>query len=316
VRTRDAVRVEIGAVWDRLELVDADSVLCVSSIAHSYGLVGGLLTPLARGIPVCLAGDVPSVKECLARGPTIVFGLGPLYQALVDSGDPYELRDAFRSVRLSLSAGAPLPPGLFDRFAACTGLPIRQDYGTTETGTIAIQTEDVPNPEKVGVPLSHIEVRLGTQSGESDGPDRRGEVQVRSMAVAAGYVTGGVLIPCTDEEGWYHTRDRASTGGGGELCLVGRLREPIVTVGGVVQPERVESVIRSKPGVREVVVLATRERPNRVMAVVEASDLLHREALLAWCRSHLAQHEVPAELDLRSELPRSPAGKVLQKYLV
>src|SRR5438270_522505 len=72
-------------------------------------------------------------------------------------------------------------------------------------------------PASVGRPLEHVEIRIAA-------PDS--EIQVRSAAVAVGYLVERAIVPCRDREDWYHTRDVGSLHN--ELLSVGRrLRPPI-----------------------------------------------------------------------------------------
>ena len=83
------------------------------------------------------------------------------------------------------------------------------------------------------------------------------------------------------------------------------------------RPETVENAIQALPGVRDVVALGIHDAQRRpaIKAVVVAPGLEMRE-IEDWCRRQLPPEQQPAVLELREELPRSPAGKILQKYLV
>ncbi|HLJ66953.1 MAG TPA: class I adenylate-forming enzyme family protein [Chloroflexota bacterium] len=300
VRSLDGVAREADVVAETLHLELADRVLCASSIAHSYALVGGLIAASRRGAEVILA---PAPGEAAARAaavnPSVFFGLPGSYRVLLNQPG------AFRP-RLALSAGAPLPDGLYDAFLRATGIPIRQDYGTTETGTIALDAGPEPSPHTVGHTLPHLEVDLSPV----------GEVLVRSQSVAAVYIENGQLVPALGPGGWYHTGDLGSRDAPGRLRLSGRVRPPLEVDGEVVPPERVEEMIAAHQAVREVVVLPMRAADGRpaLRAVVVAPGLTAPE-LRDWCVDRLPSAFVPAELELRDSLPYSPAGKLLRKYL-
>lgn len=298
VRSGSGVRAEIDAVARRLRLDADDIVWCTSSISHSYGLVGGLLTPLMVGASVAL-GTAPQPPPRLPI--TLLFGLAATYQAL--------LRDtatvpALATVRYALSAGAPIPAGLFDAFLAERGIPIRQDYGTTETGTISLDSFEEPSPATVGAPLDHLEWRLA----------EGGELVVRSLAVASHYLASGALVPLLDRHGWFHTGDIAAFDGT-NLRLIRRLRPLIPVPGGMIDPDHLERVLESLPGVTEAAVLSTGSwRHSGIRAVVVAASL-DAAAVLGQLRERVPPVELPDLVEVRSELPRSPAGKILRKYL-
>jgi len=298
VRSGSGVRAEIDAVAMRLRLATDDIVWCASSISHSYGLVGGLLAPLTVGAGVAL-GTAPQLPPRLPA--TLLFGLATTYQALLRDPSSAPVLTSLRSV---LSAGAPLPDGLFDAFLAERGIPIRQDYGTTETGTISLDLLHEPNPAAVGAPLDHLEWRL-VESGE---------LVVRSPAVASHYIASGTLAPALDPQGWFHTGDIAAFDGK-NLRLIRRLRPLIPVPGGVINPDHLERVLESLPGVTEAAVVPAGSGSHSALRAVVVAASLDAAAVLVQLRERVSPVELPDQVEVRSELPRSPAGKILRKYL-
>jgi acyl-CoA synthetase (AMP-forming)/AMP-acid ligase II len=197
---------------------------------------------------------------------------------------------------------------LFSRFVERFGKPIRQDYGTTETGTIAIdETIDV-REGIAGSPLEHMDVRLSGSGSE-------GEILVRSSAVSSGYLMENGLEDCRDVDGWYHTGD-IGTIEGGQLRLTSRLISPILVGEQAVEPATVERLLLTLPGVKDAAVVATLDSSGRrALKAVVVADVAVREEIEIAMRARLPASHVPAEIELLAELPRSPAGKILRKYL-
>ena len=98
-----------------------------------------------------------------------------------------------------------------------------------------------------------------------------------------------------------------------------RRRALRINVGGFkVAPEEVEAVLALYPGVREVVVLAVVDaaRGKIVRAViVPEGDLPLIADLRAFCRERLSGYKVPRVWEFRTDLPRSPLGKVLRSQV-
>jgi long-chain acyl-CoA synthetase len=322
VRKHVGVLREVEAVTARLGLSNVDRVLCASSIGHSYALVGGVLASLWAGASVRLqahARDVAWAGD--GYRPSVVFGLAITYEALLGdarakgapspppplpppAGEGSPVADA----RWILSAGAPLPEGLFSRFVERFGKPIRQDYGTTETGTIAIdETIDV-REGIAGAPLEYMEVSISGSGSE-------GEILVRSSAVSSGYLTEHGLEDCRDADGWYHTGD-IGTVERGQLRLASRLISPILVGEQAIDPGAVERLLMTLPGVKDTAVVPTLDGSGHTaLKAVVVAETLDREEIEVGLRARLPASHVPAEIELRAELPRSPAGKVLRKYL-
>ena len=86
-----------------------------------------------------------------------------------------------------------------------------------------------------------------------------------------------------------------------------------------VDPIEVQDVVLAHPKVQEAVVVGAEGRvagEELVKAVVVPSDDLDDRELMEFCRERLANFKVPQIVELREEIPKSPLGKVLRKYLV
>jgi long-chain acyl-CoA synthetase len=313
LRSRLAVRTEMDALSLALKLTEDDVVLCGSAVSHSYGCVGGLLTPLLAGASVILARTSAETQTALSDSlPSIIFGLGPSYAELVDARA--ELGDHLRGVRFAFSAGARLPEGLFKRFLARFGVPIRQDYGTSETGTISLDLAGTPEPDCMGQILPHMDVRLKPPEGIPLEPGEEGEILVRSPALASGYLVSGGLSPCTDELGWYHTQD-AGSWVGTSLNVNRRLRALPSIDGELINLDRVERAIQEMPGVVEVVISPETDAGRSILVAGVATRECTLEEIRNWCVQRLPRNWVPDRISVFERLPRTPAGKILRKYL-
>ena len=310
-RTTRGVEDEILAVSDRLNL-RGDVILCTTSLAHSYALCGGLLAGLATGSTVVLPGDRETILETLCETrPSVVFGIVGTYRSLLDSPDRLPA-SVLRRLRLALCAGAPLPPAVFTQVKDRLALAIRQDYGTTETGTIAIDTSASPQPDQAGIPLRHLEVQLSSfESG------RETEILIRSPSTARFYLDTHGHVSCLDGEGRFHTGDAGRINDKARLVLGRRIR-PAVQIANVwIDPGEVERRLAQLPSVREVAVLVVPaiDGQQQLKAVVVAPHLT-TDDVRGWCRQNLSPEQQPALLELRNALPRSPAGKILHRDLL
>lgn len=313
LRTSAAVGLEVTSVASCLEMGRSDEVVSLSSLAHSYALLGGLLTPLYCGAAVSLAAN-PGHLTMLAAPyrPSIVFGLAATYKALLERPGVLDTEE----LRWMFSAGAALPAGLFDEFRERFHCPIRQDYGTTETGTISLDTaEDVASDGAGGI-LPHLEMRLARAMGAFPLHETVDEVQIRSPAVAVGYLQNEGLRPCVDDAGWFHTRDTGALDLAGHLHLGRRLRDPIDIPGLWAHPEAVEAIVTEVAGVKECIVAAERSRTADYIKIFVAPLGFDEDHVRRAVVKSFPGLEKRIAIVALEELPRSPAGKILQKYLV
>jgi O-succinylbenzoic acid--CoA ligase len=194
-------------------------------------------------------------------------------------------------LRWALLGGGPIPPALLER-AAEAGVPVAPTYGMTEACS-QIATK--------GWPLPGVELRVAAD----------GEVLVRGANVST-----AALGP----DGWLHTGDLGSLSGAGQLSIVGRKSDTIVTGGENVAPAEVEAVLLRHPAVADAGVVA---RPDSewgeavVAAVVlRSGSRAHENELRAFCAQHLASFKVPKAFTFVDGLPRTESGKLLRRRLV
>ena len=317
VRTHAAVGSEIRDFAEEIKLAQRDTTLVLSSIFHSYGLIGGTLTPLCRGGQVILQDgfDPQAVLQRIRQErPTILFGVPVLYRRIIET--PAREEDDLSSLRLCFSAGAPLPPEVDEEFARRFGRRISQDYGSTEAGVITLRLDWAPRlQQSVGRPVHGRTIVIVDTHGRPLPPGQIGEVIVESSALARGYL--GDVPPGTTIHGdRLHTGDLGWVDEDKHLHLAGRKSSLIHAAGVTVDPNAVEAVIARMPGVLDVAVVGT---PNpaggeRVKAVVVA-DGIATEHILYHCRQHLPVTHQPEVVEFRTTIPRTPAGKILRRVM-
>ena len=177
----------------------------------------------------------------------------------------------FDELKLTLCAGAPLPPEVMALWQIY-GLNLSEFYGQTETGgaIIAAQRDRFPRPGDVGHPPVGWELAFGDKD----------EILVRGKDVFEGYwknpdKTSEVL----DSEGWLHTGDVGELTPDGRLKIVDRVRDIIVTSGGkTISPTYIENILRASPYISEVVVFGHMRK--YISALVE----IDYDTVAAWAR--------------------------------
>ena len=241
----------------------------------------------------------------------------PAYlQALLKRSRPPALPS---TLRLVISAGAPLKPATASTFRQTYGRPVQVFYGASECGGIAFdRTGTAAERGSLGTPVEGVEITLEPVPGsaprkesQSDGhPAPRGAVSVASAAVARGYLP--TVDACLDG-GRFRTCDLASLRDG-ELFLEGRLDDLINVRGKKVNPREIEAVLSQLEGVDDVVVLGILppgEHERIVSSFVACRPgQLSYESVQAWCRHHLAAYKVPRSIVLLEDIPRTARGKL------
>lgn len=280
---------QVAADADRLvaamELDPQVPNLAVVSLSHSYGFSNVVLPLVLHGIPVRMV-PVPFpriVEEAFRAHESVVLPAVPsMWRAWQRAGI---LKGA--PVRLALSAGAPLALPLEIEVFERSGLKIRNFYGASECGGIALDLGDAPreSADLMGTPLPGVRVEASAA----------GRLLVSSDAVAEGYEVSREddLLENTR----YLTRDTGFVDERGLLHLTGTTGSAINVAGRKVSPAKVEAAILATGLVRSVRVQgipsADPERCEEISARVELAPGASLGALRSAAARSLQSWEVP-----------------------
>jgi long-chain acyl-CoA synthetase len=307
-----------GMLWAEAEsytwITPDDRLFCAVPLFHTYGMGCCLVAAIRNGAALVFLDDQnPFVLarrralELLERERISVFPGVPFhFRHLADAPGDGNLG----TMRLCFSAGTALPRPAFDAFAQRFGVHVRQLYGCTEAGTLTVNldADPVETFDSVGTPNGAVRVRIDD-----------GEVVVSSPAMTHGYADDEALNRRVFDDGWFRTGDLGWLDDGGRLHVTGRKKLLIEVAGHKVDPIEVEDVLTVHPGVREAVVVGVPEGRNGeewVKAVIVPANGCHEREVIEFCQQRLANFKVPRIVEFRAEIPRSPLGKVLRKYLV
>ncbi len=296
----------VAASQQTLPLREGDVWLACLPLYHIGGMAILYRCAAARATVLLHGGfDARRVWEDLGRRGVTHISLVPAMLArLLDITHGAPPPDTLKYV---LTGGGALSAALAAR-ARAAGWPLAVTYGMSETASQLATLFPLPRdwtPGRVGRPLPGFEVRIA----EADG-DGRGVVEVRGAAVMTGYANPGMRLGVGLAGGWFASGDRGHLGGDGELHILGRRDEMLVSGGVNVAPAEIEERLRDFPGVRDVALTGVPDEAwgERLVALVVGDADLAR--LEAWCRAHLASAVRPRMLGNVAGLPRNALGKL------
>lgn len=298
----------------RIGVMPDDRWLCVLPLFHVGGL-SIILRSLLYGTAVDILDkfDVNRVNGYLSHRPITLVSLVPtmlhrLLEARTEAWNP--------KLRLVLLGGAAPSPELVQRCVE-EGIPLATTYGLSEASSqVATATLEqvVKKPASVGKPLMFTQVRVIDANGDDMPPDEIGEVTVKGPTVMQGYYNNPEATARTLRDGWLYTGDMGYKDDDGDLFIVQRRSDLIVTGGENVYPVEVENVIRQHPNVKEAVVvgLDDAEWGQRVAAAVqlEGSKTVSADEIVEFVREHLAGYKIPREIRYVDEFPQTGSGKI------
>ncbi|HEY3716516.1 MAG TPA: AMP-binding protein [Jatrophihabitantaceae bacterium] len=216
--------------------------------------------------------------------------------------------------------GAPIATSLLQRGLDVLGPVFAQLYGQAEAPlaiTCLQPWEHTPaRLTSAGKPYTFVEVDVRDADGISLEPGGVGEVLTRGPHTMNRYWRRPEATAETIElDGWLHTGDIGQRDDDGYLYLLDRRHDVIISGGFNVYPREVEDVLLSHPAVREAAVVGLPDEKwgERVTAAVVLRRDVTGEEILAHCAGRLAGFKRPRDIEIWTELPKSPVGKSLRR---
>ncbi|WP_414942882.1 class I adenylate-forming enzyme family protein [Amycolatopsis sp. cmx-11-51] len=302
-------------------LTAADTSLLVLPLFHVNGLVASVLSALRAGGNVVIAPRFSPADfwdQVETHRPTY-FSAVPTMYALLDAKTEREVDTS--SLRFVICGAAPMPAELITRFEDRFKVPVVEGYGLSE-GSVASTINPVDGPRKagtVGITLPGQEVAIVSPDGERLPPGQRGEVVIRGANVMRGYLGRPEETARVVRDGWLHTGDVGILDDEGYLILVDRIKDMIIRGGENIYPKEIEECLYSHPAVLEAAVVG---RPDDVYGEVPVAFVATKPGLTVTadeladhCSRSLARYKTPAEIHVRTELPRNSVGKLVKGLL-
>jgi acyl-CoA synthetase (AMP-forming)/AMP-acid ligase II len=303
----EGAAVRAAAGWRQASgLTAADTVLCLATLNNGLAFNTCLLSVFGAGARLVLHAGRP-IPSSIARAvrnvrPSVLVAFPFAFDALTSTG-----RLERGDLRLAVSSAAALAPETRQRWQDLTGLGVCNYYGLVETGPVTFNDASVPS--SVGSPLPGAEIVIEPVDTESA---MTGRVLVRTPSMASRYLDG--RSPSLHEsltlDGFYRTNDLGFLDSTGHLHLTGRAGAVVNVAGRKIDPSEVSAVIRSIPGVSDVVVRGEMAAGGEILAAYVESTSVQRQAVVEHCRHSLAEYKLPQRIIIRAALPRSSAGKV------
>ena len=188
----DALLADEDALATTMGLRATDRLLAAVPMSHSYGFTTLALACLVRGLQLIMPADDGPLAPIHAaeRGEATVLPTVPAYvQAVLRMSQPPPWPS---SVRLFITAGAPLLPAIAAEFRHSSGRPLHVFYGSSECGGICFdRAGDAGERGTVGTPVDGVSISwspLNPMDVSSLPATTSGLVTVRSAAVGDTYV--------------------------------------------------------------------------------------------------------------------------------
>lgn len=307
---------------ERLQLGAGDTIMMASPLAHQTGFLYGVMMPLylqATAVLQDLWDPQYAVKVASAERPTFTMASTPFLADLIDIAPQYP--GQLDSLRVFVSAGAPIPGALVERAAQIVSARIVSAWGMTENGAVTTTLLDDPVTRATssdGVALPYMEVRVVDDHYQPLPAGQEGSLQVRGASLFVGYLKRPELYQ-VDADGWFDTGDLATIDADGYIRITGRTKDVVIRGGENIPVVELENLLYKHPAIAAVALVGCPD--PRLGERVCAYVTLHggyTELSLAEVTGYLSEQGVsrnylPEYLEVMDELPRTPSGKI-QKF--
>ena len=306
-------------------LTENDRTFSVAKLFFVYGIGGNLIFPWYVGASCVLNSGSPRQAAAVLKTietfkPTIFVCVPTVYGAILSLPNFNERYD-IGSLRMCMSAGEPLPVGVWNDWKDTTGIEILDTIGCTETyHTFMANRPGEVRPGSSGKPIAGYDVRLVDDEGKDVLDGVIGNLMVRGESTALFYLHQSEKTRYTFRGEWMFTGDQYLRDKDGFYWHQGRA-DDMLKVGGLwVSPTEIEEVLKEHVSVADCAVVGHYDnvgllKPKAFVClqdgVVPSDDLLGQ--LLKICAKKLDAHKRPRWLEFIGNLPRTATGK-LQRF--
>ncbi|MGE5866007.1 MAG: AMP-binding protein, partial [Rhizobacter sp.] len=202
-----------------------------------------------------------------------------------------------------------------------TRCPIVEGYGLSETSPSVTcnPVDSTAYSGDIGMPLPDTEIRLLDDDGQEVPPGTPGEIAVRGPQVMAGYwqrpdETAKVMTA----DGFFRTGDVGTVDAQGRFKIVDRKKDMILVSGFNVYPNEIEDVVTQMPGILECAAVGVPDAKAGEavkLVIVRSNPAISEADVRAYCESNMTGYKRPKVVEFRTDLPKTPVGKILRREL-
>jgi long-chain acyl-CoA synthetase len=224
-------------------------------------------------------------------------------------------------LKISVGGGMAVQSAVAKLWKEKTGCAIIEGYGLSETSPSAScnAADNRHYSGNIGLPLPNTEFKLLDDDGNEVPIGTPGEIAIRGPQVMAGYwqrpdETAKVMTA----DGFFRSGDIGTMDAQGYFKIVDRKKDMVLVSGFNVYPNEVEDVVSQLPGVLECAVVGVVDEKSGEavkLVIVKKDPALTEEQVRAYCKVNLTGYKQPKIVEFRTDLPKTPVGKILRREL-
>ena len=299
------------------------NTVCALPIYHIFGFNTNMMLSMRMGgcnILIANPRDLPGVFKDLAREKFHSFpAVNTLFNAMANHAD-FGTVD-WSSLVISVGGGMAVQSATAKLWLEKTGCPIVEGYGLSETSPSATcnPVDSTAYSGNIGLPMPNTELTLLDDDGREVPLGTPGEIAIKGPQVMAGYwqrpdETAKVMTA----DGFFRTGDIGVVDERGYFKIVDRKKDMILVSGFNVYPNEVEDVVTQMDGILECAAIGVPDAKAGEavkLVIVKKNPAVTEADVRAYCEAHLTGYKRPKIVEFRTELPKTPVGKILRREL-
>jgi long-chain acyl-CoA synthetase len=296
--------------------------IIISNIHHAFGLGRCRAVLKVGGTMVMESGEFNPAKAILSIESNMcnsISGVSSIFSVLLKyfKKDLIRVQAQIKWVEFgSVSPGKDIVQIMLETFY---NAKIIQNYGLTEAmrSAFSVVSERGANLESVGRPTKDVKIRIVGRNNSICNIGQIGEIQVKGVNLAYGYINKNKEWKDKISEGWFMTGDLGRVDSDGYIYYVGR-SDNIINIGGEkVSSEYIETQIKSLMG-DFIFSICGVDDPNNILQQVPILFIEGRKKVridISKFTNVLRRYQVPRNVFFINKFPRTSSGKIRRSEL-
>ena len=299
------------------------TAVCALPLYHIFAFTVGMMLSMRTGGKLILIPnprDLAAVLKELAKHTFHSLpAVNTLFNGLANHPDFNTVN--WSNLKVSLGGGMAVQGAVAKLWLEKTGCPICEGYGLSETSPSA-SCNPVTNTEfsgTIGLPLPSTWMKLVDDNGNDVPFGQPGEIAIKGPQVMAGYwQRPDETAKAMTADGYFKSGDIGTMDERGYFKIVDRKKDMVLVSGFNVYPNEVEDVVAQLDGVLECAVVGVVDEKTGEavkLVIVKKDPALTEEKVRDYCHANLTGYKRPRVIEFRTDLPKTPVGKILRREL-
>jgi long-chain acyl-CoA synthetase len=297
--------------------------ICALPLYHIFAFTVGMMLSMRFGAKLILIPnprDLAGVLKELRKHTIHSFpAVNSLFNALANHPDFGSVD--WSHLKVTMGGGSAVQSAVAKLWLEKTGCPMCEGYGLSETSPVVTANPVIATEfsASIGLPISNTDVKLIDDDGHEVSQGQLGEIAIKGPQVMAGYwQRPDETAKAMTTDGYFRSGDIGVMDARGYFKIVDRKKDMILVSGFNVYPTELEDVMALMPGVMESACVGMPDEKTGEavkLVIVKRDPGVTEAAVRAYCRENLTGYKQPKVIEFRTELPKTPVGKILRREL-